>query len=179
METTRQASPSAAERANIVRWLRFIAPRGGSRIAAGERWVCRDGEWATETEWAQLDETARLAESYDVQKNVERIMSDGARQSRIYDHTPTWDELKREIPNLTVIEHEDGSKSCDFSDTSLDLRHKKRLLEMYGEARELEVEKSDELSSRVETVTVGKGLHKKSVPIQSAEKVDRALSERD
>lgn len=102
----------------------------------------------------------------------ELLLSDGKRQERIRDATPDWAQLKREIPGLNVIEHEDGSKTADFRG---DEAGKKKLAEMFNEAREMEIEKSEDLSSRVETATVGKGKHKRSVPIAQAEKVDRKL----
>ena len=170
--TTRQESPSDAD---IVRFLRFAHPKGGSAFADGETWESRDGEWRRAREWRASDAARRDQEKHlrEVEAVSRHILADGKRAERIYDATPSWDDLKAEIPGLNVIEHPDGSKSAHFRDTTLDLRQKKRLGEMFGEARELEIEKSEDVSSRVETVTVGKGRRKKKVPVFSAEKADR------
>ena len=159
-------SPSAAER-----WLNLVDPHHRTwHVYDGCRWEWEGDGWVNVT--ARRMAQAEAAEKHDAMQTA-HVLTDGKRAERIYDATPSWDDLKAEIPGLNVIEHPDGSKSADFRDTTLDLRQKKRLGEMFGEARELEIEKSEDVSSRVETVTVGKGRRKKKVPVFSAEKADR------
>lgn len=164
METTRQASPSDADR-----WLEFVDPkRLHSHYFRGDEWKWNGERWENLT-------AKRAAERLRMPSGT--LLEDGARERAIYDATPSWSDLKREIPGLDVIEHPDGTKTADFRDKTLDLRQKKRLGEMLGDRRELEIEKSEVLSARVETATVGKGSRKRVVPIAKAEKVDRALHE--
>lgn len=137
----------------------------------GRRYGWRDGSWVDLT---ALRESREALERFEAEhrSSIERLESDGARAQRIYDSTPTWHELKREFPKLDVIEHEDGSRSADMRHMT---EEDKRLLgEMYGERRAWEVEKSEDLSARVETVRVGKRV----VPAAKAEKVERAMRER-
>jgi hypothetical protein len=164
--TTPQESPSAAER-----WLDFIDPKHRtfhSYQGCRWEWSAEQQRWFNATAQREAQELAASAH-----RHTETVLADGARQQKIRDKTPYWADLKAKFPKLNVIENEDGTKTADM--VHMTAEEKQALADLFDEAREVEIEKSEDLSARTESVTVGKGKRKRVVPIAKAEKVDRAL----
>lgn len=168
METRRQGSPSDAER-----WLEFVDPKHrSSHYYRGCLWRWEDVAWVNVTD-RRISEAAMEKWEANNAGFLRNLETDVNRAGKSYDALPTWHELKREFPKLDVIEHEDGSKSADMR--HMPAEDVKLLNEMLGEWRAVEMEKSEDLSSRRETVQVAGRV----VPVDKAEKVERAMRERD
>jgi len=172
------ANLSDGERLESERFLVFSNPRaheGDRRVLRNGPWRVVGSRWVPEAEYfAALDAQRSAAKELE---NIEAVLDDGARAMRVYDASPSWVDIKREIPGLDVIEHEDGTKTCDFEDATLDGRDKKRLLEMFDGSRQIEAENSDIISARVEdaSVPVGRGKLRRKIPKKYADLADRKL----
>jgi len=143
------------------------------RQAYGGRWRLSELGWEPECEWLLRMRFVKEMSARVASLDEEKALAAGLREAKIYDATPTWDDLKREIPGFEVIQHPDGTKSAKFRDTSLDGRYKKRIEEMYGEARRLELEKSEERSAQLDWTDIGTAYHPDLVPVQHADKKAR------